>query len=65
MIRSGAPKPGKQWAKGDFRDIKLSNNTHRTTVDPDALLCRKSHAHPALPSYRGHVLMDNRQSDGG
>jgi IS5 family transposase len=24
------------------------------------LLARKSNAHPALPSYRGHVLMDNR-----
>ena len=23
-------------------------------------LCRKSKAHPALPSYRGHILMDNR-----
>ena len=42
--------------------IKLSNKTHRSGVDPDALLCRKSKAHPALPSYRGHVLMDNRHA---
>jgi len=49
----GAPKPGKKRAKGDFRGIKLSNQTHRSSVDPDALLCRKSKAHPALPSYRG------------
>jgi hypothetical protein len=58
----GAPKPGKKRAKGDFRGIKLSNKTHRSSVDPDALLARKSNAHPALPSYRGHVLMDNRHA---
>ena len=58
----GAPKPGRKRAKGDFRGIKLSNKTHRSGVDPDALLCRKSKAHPALPSYRGHVLMDNRHA---
>jgi transposase len=56
----GAPKSGQKRAKGDFRGIKLSNKTHRSSTDPDALLCRKSNAHPALPSYRGHVLMDNR-----
>jgi len=48
----GAPKPGKKRAKGDFRGIKLSNKTHRSSVDPDALLARKSNAHPAQPSYR-------------
>ena len=58
----GSPKAGKKRAKGDFRGMKLSNKTHRSSVDPDALLCRKSKAHPALPSYRGHVLMDNRHA---
>ncbi|TWB87344.1 IS4 family transposase [Synechococcus sp. Ace-Pa] len=58
----GTPKPGKKRAKGDFRSIKLSNKTHRSSVDPDALLARKSNAHPAQPSYRGHVLMDNRHA---
>jgi hypothetical protein len=58
----GAPKEGKKRAKGDFRGIKLSNKTHRSGTDHDALLCRKSKAHPALPSYRGHVLMDNRHA---
>ena len=28
----------------------------------NALLCRKSNAHSALPSYRGHVLMENRHA---
>ena len=58
----GTPKPGKKRAKGDFRGIKLSNKTHRSGSDPDALLARKSKAHPAQPSYRGHVLMDNRHA---
>jgi IS5 family transposase len=58
----GAAKPGQKRAKGDFRGIQLSNQTHRSSVDPDALLCRKSKAHPALPSYRGHVLMENRHA---
>jgi hypothetical protein len=49
-------------SRTDFRGIKLSNKTHRSTVDPDALLCRKSNAHPALLSYRGHVFMDNRHA---
>jgi transposase len=56
----GQPKMGKKRAKGDFRGVKLSNDTHRSSTDPEALLARKSKAHPALPSYRGHVLMDNR-----
>ena len=56
----GAPKEGKKRAKGDFRGIKLSNDTHRSTTDPEAMLARKSNAHPAQLSYRGHVLMENR-----
>jgi hypothetical protein len=58
----GAPKTGKKRAKGDCRGIKLSNKSHRSGSDPDALLARKSNAHPAQPSYRGHVLMDNRHA---
>ena len=56
----GAPKEGKKRAKGDFRGIKLSNETHRSSTDPEALLARKSKAHPAPLSYHGHGLMDNR-----
>lgn len=56
----GAPKQGKKPAAGNFRGIKLSNETHRSRTDPDALLARKSIVHPAMPSYRGHVFMDNR-----
>ena len=58
----GAAKDGKKRAKGDFRGVRLSNKTHRSGTDPDALLARKSNVHPALPSYRGHALMDNRHA---
>ena len=58
----GQPKEGKKRAKGHFRGIKLSNKTHRSGSDPDALLARGSNAHPALPSYRGHMLMDNHHA---
>ena len=62
--RFGAPKEGKKRAKGDFRGIKLSNETHRSSTEPVdavssegvALLARKSKAHPAQLSDRGHVL---------
>jgi hypothetical protein len=30
--------------------------THRSTVDPDALLSLTSNAYPGLPSGRGHVM---------
>lgn len=56
----GAAKGGKKRTKGDFRGIKLSNDTHRSNTDPDALVARRSIPHPALPSYRVHVLTDNR-----
>jgi transposase len=58
----GAGKNGRKRAKGDFRGVRLSNKTHRSGTDPDALLARKSNVHPALPSYRGHVLMENRHA---
>ena len=58
----GAAKGGRKRAKGDFRGVRLSNKTHRSGTDPDALLARKSNVHPALPSYRGHVLMENRHA---
>lgn len=58
----GEAKTGWKRAKGDFRGIKLSNKAHRSCTDPDALLARKSNVHPALPSYRGHVLMESRHN---
>jgi IS5 family transposase len=37
-----------------------SNDTHESTTDPDSRLYRKSKGTPALLSYLGHVLTDNR-----
>lgn len=44
----------------DWRGEPRSNDTHQSTSDPESRLYRKSNAAPALPSYLGHVLSDNR-----
>jgi transposase len=44
----------------NFHGEKRSNETHRSTTDPDAMLARKSRGTPALLSYRGHLLTENR-----
>ena len=43
------PKPDKKRAKGDFRGIKLNNQTHSSGTDSETLLCLKSKAYPVLP----------------
>ena len=67
-IKSFVPKDGPPPDKGgsksnpevDFKRQKRSNATHVSTTDPDAQLFTKSKKAEALPSYMGHVLMDNR-----
>lgn len=44
----------------DWRDERRSNETHESKTDPESRLYRKSDAAPALPSYLGHVVSDNR-----
>lgn len=44
----------------NWKGQKLSNTTHRSRTDPDALLARKGAGQPAQLSHSGHVLMDNR-----
>jgi transposase len=44
----------------DFRGEKRSNQTHRSTTDPDARLYRKSNGMSSQLCYMGHVLMENR-----
>jgi hypothetical protein len=44
----------------DWRGEPRSNDTHESRSDPESQLYRKSNAAPALPSYLGHVLTDNR-----
>ena len=51
---------GKKRAKGDFRGLLLSNQTHRSSSDGEARLFRKSNSTGAYLSYLGHCLMENR-----
>jgi transposase len=44
----------------DWRGEPRSNDTHQSKTDDESRLYRKSNAAPALPSYLGHVLTDNR-----
>ena len=44
----------------DWRGEPRGNDTHESTSDSESRLYRKSDAAPALPSYLGHVLSDNR-----
>ncbi|WP_428420589.1 IS5 family transposase [Methylibium sp.] len=44
----------------DWRGEPRSNDTHESKTDPEARLYRKSNAAPALLSYLGHALTDNR-----
>ena len=44
----------------NFHGERRSNETHCSTTDPDARLARKSRTNPALLSYRGHLLTENR-----
>lgn len=43
-----------------FKGRKRSNQTHRSTTDPDARLYKKSEGKPAQLCYLGHALMENR-----
>jgi len=67
-IKSFVPKDGppldktgsKSNPEVDFKRQKRSNDTHFSTSDPDSQLYTKSKKAEALPSFMGHVLMDNR-----
>lgn len=67
-LKSFVPKDGPPPDKGgsksnpevDFKRQKRSNATHASTTDADAQLFTKSKKAEALPSFMGHVLMDNR-----
>ena len=44
----------------NFHHEKRSNDTHRSTTDPDAMQARKSRGSAAVLAYRGHLLTENR-----
>jgi transposase len=47
-------------AERNFHKEKRSNETHRSTTDPEARLYRKGAGQPARLCYMGHALMENR-----
>ena len=57
---AGGTEGGGRNAPADFRGQKRSNETHRSTTDPDALLYRKGPGMEAKLCFIGHGLMENR-----
>ncbi len=55
-----APSPGGRNAEVDFKGEKRSNETHRSTTDPEARLYRKGRGMEARLGFLGHTLMENR-----
>jgi hypothetical protein len=53
-------RDGGRNAPSDFRGQKRSNETHRSTTDPDARLYRKGPGMEARLCFIGHGLMENR-----
>ena len=60
--RDEPPAGGGSNPSVDFHGQKRTNETHRSTTDPEARLARKSNAAAALLSHSGHVLVENRHA---
>jgi transposase len=58
----GPAAPGGRNVEVDFRGQPRSNQTHRSSTDPEALLARKSAGTAARLCYAGHLLMENRNA---
>jgi transposase len=58
--KDGTGQPPGPGGDVDFRGEKRKNQTHESSTDPDARLWTKSRGSQAKLSYRGHVLMENR-----
>ena len=56
----GGNASGKKRAKGDFRGLLLSNQTHRSISDGEARLFKKAPGVGAFLSFMGHCVMENR-----
>jgi transposase len=56
----GGASSGKKRAKGDFRGLLLSNQTHRSASDGEARLFKKAPGVGAFLSFMGHCVMENR-----
>lgn len=51
---------GEKNPEVDFHGEKRTNDTHRSTTDPQARLAKKGRGKEAKLSFTGHVLMENR-----
>jgi transposase len=60
--KDGPPPPpaAGRNAEVSFHGERRSNQTHRSTTDPEARLARKSAATAAKLCFAGHLLMENR-----
>jgi len=54
------PPSGGRNAEADFHGRKRSNETHRSTTDPEARLYKKGAGKEAKLCFLGHGLMENR-----
>ena len=53
------PGPGRNGERS-FHGEKRSNETHASTTDPEAKLCRKGDGQSSRLAFMGHLLMENR-----
>jgi transposase len=58
----GPAAPAGRNVETNFHGQKRSNQTHRSTTDPEALLARKSNATAAKLCFAGHFLMEHRNA---
>jgi len=58
--KDGNDRPSGGDREADFHGEKRSNETHRSTTDPDARLYKKSKGAEARLCYLGHAVMENR-----
>ena len=54
------PGTGARNADTDWNGKRPSNDTRESSADADARLFKKSRKSPAILSYHGHILMENR-----
>jgi hypothetical protein len=57
---AGPPQGGEDNASVNFGGQKRSNQTHRSSTDPEARLARKGNSVGAYLCHSGHLLAENR-----
>ena len=56
--KSFKAKDGSDDDKPNFKGTKRRNDTHASTTDPEARLCRKGKGQESMLAYLGHVMVD-------